>query len=351
MTILSDVKTSANRWTALDGLRGIMAIFVFLAHVDYDIFPGPIIFMDTFFILSSFLITRLLLKDWQTQGHINFKKFYIRRAKRLFPALLIVVLATTAVTYFYFGQSTDRMLHVLGSLFYFSNWLRAFEIPHEGFLGHTWSLSIEEQYYLAWPVMLAFFLRHHWQGKKLMFALLGIIIFSMTWRAYLSLNGASIHRTYNGTDVRLDSLAIGALLALNFSAIWLQKWLKFFSRASVIWLLILSLAVGIFNVDYRESSWYIWQQSCFQLISFALIMGLLQSPENFGLKAVFQNPVIVYLGTICYGIYLWHYPLLIFGVEIFHLNNWDKVLFCGAATLIFATISYFLIERPVLRSK
>jgi peptidoglycan/LPS O-acetylase OafA/YrhL len=351
MTTFSDAKTSATRWTALDGLRGIMAIFVFLAHVDYDLFPGPIIFMDTFFILSSFLITRLLLKDWQEHGHINFAKFYIRRAKRLFPALLLVVIATTTVTYFYFGQGADRMLHVLGALFYFSNWLRALEIPHEGVLGHTWSLSIEEQYYLVWPVMLAFFLRQHWKEKKLMLTLLGIIIFSMAWRAYLSLHGASIHRTYNGTDVRLDSLAIGAILALNFNALWLQKWLKFFSNANVIWLLILTLAVGIFTVDYRVSSWYVWQQSCYQLISLALIMGLLQSPEDFGLKVFFQNPIIVYLGTVCYGIYLWHYPLLIVGVEVFQLNNWDKVLFCGAATIIFATISYFLVERPVLRAK
>lgn len=351
MTRLSDVNTSANRWSALDGLRGIMAIFVFLAHVDYEMFPGPIIFMDTFFIMSSFLITRLLLKDWQTHGHINFKKFYVRRAKRLFPALFIVVLATTGLTYFYLGQGAERMLHVMGAVFYFSNWLRAFEIPHEGYLGHTWSLSIEEQYYMVWPVLLLICLRGRWQGKKLMYLLFGIAIFSAVWRAYLSMKGASIDRTYNGTDVRLDSLAVGAILALNFNAIWLQRWLRFFSQAWVIWLLILTLAVGMFTVDYRESSWYVWQQPCYLLISLALIMGLLQSPKNFGLKIVFQNSVIVYLGTICYGIYLWHYPVLIAGSEIFHLNNWNKVLFCGVTTIILATVSYFLIERPVLRSK
>lgn len=326
-------------------------MFVFLAHVEYDLFPGSILYMDTFFIMSSFLITRLLLKDWQTLGSINFKKFYIRRAKRLFPALVLLVLATTAFTYFYYGRGVGEMLHVLGALFYFSNWLRALEIPHDGILGHTWSLSIEEQYYLIWPVLFSFCLHKRWQGKKLLILLTAICVLSSAWRAYLTLQGASIDRTYNGTDVRLDSLALGAIFALNYQASWMQKCFELFSKVWLIWLLLIAMAVGGALVDYRDPNWYIWQQPCYALISLALMIGLLQCPDSFGLKFIFQNRVSVYLGTICYGIYLWHYPILVVGAEVFHLSNWSKILFCGGATLALASLSYHLIEKPLLNAK
>ncbi|WP_188567745.1 acyltransferase family protein [Undibacterium terreum] len=340
-----------NRWTAFDGLRGIMAIFVFLAHVDYDVFSGPVIFMDTFFILSSFLITRLLLKDWSEHKRINFKAFYIRRAKRLFPALLAVTVATTAVTYFYWGRGFSQMLHVAAALFYFTNWIRAFEIPHDYYLGHTWSLSIEEQYYLIWPVLLALSLNRGWYGKKLTYWLVAVACISAAWRAYLAINGASIHRTYNGTDVRLDSLALGAILAINLESPWMEKLSQIFSKTWMIWLLIITLLVGMFAVDFREMKWHVWQQAFYELISLALIIGLLQNPQQLGLRAVFQNRVIVYLGTICYGIYLWHYPILLVGEQIFKFEPLLRALLCGALTIMLASLSYFLLERPVLRSK
>lgn len=350
MTISSDVKAPAIRWTALDGLRGIMTLFVFLAHIDYDLFPGSIIYMDTFFIMSSFLITRLLFKDWQISGFINFKKFYIRRAKRLFPALVLLVLATIPFTYFYLSND-DQILHVFGALFYFSNWLRALGIPHNGILGHTWSLSIEEQYYLIWPVLFALCLHKQWQGRKLLLLMLTICIASASWRAYLALNGATIDRTYNGTDVRLDSLALGVIFALNYNTEWMQKCFKLFAKIWLIWLLLIAMAIGGAIVDYRDVNWYVWQQPCYELISLALMIGLLQRPENWGLKIIFQNPVSVYLGTICYGIYLWHYPVLVFGTEIFHLTNWSKALFCGGITLALASLSYHFVEKPLLNAK
>ncbi len=351
ISVNAPLKLTANRWTALDGLRGIMAFFVFLAHVDYDVFPGPIIFMDTFFLMSSFLITKLLFKDWRVTGRINFKKFYIRRAKRLFPALLAVVLVTTLVTYFYFGRGLKQMLHVVGALFYFMNWLRALEIPSDYYLGHTWSLSIEEQYYMVWPVVLALSLRQSWYGKKLSWCLVGIIIFCVAWRSAMAVKGFSVPRLYNGTDMRLDSLALGALLAINYDAAWMQRWNRLFSRPWLIWLFIITLLIGMVTVDFRHKQWYIWQQPCYELISLALMIGLLQNPQQWGLKFVFQNRVIVYIGTICYGVYLWHYPILLMGEQILHLSGLLLALVCGPITVMLASISYFVLERPVLQSK
>lgn len=342
---------SAGRWTALDGLRGIMAIWVFMSHVNYDRYPGPIIFMDTFFLMSSFLITRLLLKDWTQNGRIDFKGFYIRRLKRLYPALLFVAVATTAFTYFYLHQGFARMLHVLGAVFYFSNWLRALQIPHEFYLGHTWSLAIEEQYYLSWPLLLYAMLRFKWRPGTMLAVLLAVALASALWRASMALQGANIERTYNGTDMRLDGLAVGAILALGWGTEWAQRWSREFAKPWVVWLLILTIGMGVAVVDFRTVNWYVWQQPAYAMLSLMLVMALLQNPTRWGLRAVFQNRAIVYLGTVCYGVYLWHYPILVFGASVFELGEWTRVLVCGALTVTLASLSYFWVEQPLLHGR
>ena len=339
-----------SRWTALDGLRGIMTCFVFLSHVNYDVFPGSIVYMDTFFIMSSFLITRLLLKDWERHGEIRFKEFYIRRMKRLFPALFVVVAATTAVTYFYWHRGIDQMLHVLAALFYFTNWIRAFDIPSDYYLGHTWSLSIEEQYYLLWPVILAACLKASWKEKGFNMLLIFVIVFTVIWRSYLALHGASVHRTYDGTDMRLDSLALGALIAINFKSDWLQAFSRIVARPLIMWLSVIVLLCSVFLVDFRETQWYVWQEVCFEFISVCLLLGFLQKPEGMMFKKIFQSRVAVYLGTICYGIYLWHYPILLAGEQIFHLDEWSRAFVCWLATVSLASLSYYILERPILQA-
>lgn len=340
-----------SRWTALDGLRGIMTVCVFIAHVNYDWLPGPILFMDTFFMMSSFLITRLLLKDWHRAGTLHIRQFYLRRVRRLYPALLLVIAATTAMTYFYYGRGVDQMLHVAGALFYFSNWLRALAIPHDPVLGHTWSLSIEEQFYLVWPLLLWLCLRLRCDGRRLFFLLLGVAVAAAAWRAELAAQGAPIFRTYNGTDMRLDSLALGAMLAIGFDWPLMRRCAAWVSRFWVMWPLVGLLGYGAALVDFRTPQWYIWQQPLYCLASLALILGLLENSRGGLLNYLLQNPLAVYLGTICYGVYLWHFPVLWILSDIFKLSDWDKVLICGPITLACASISYFFIERPLLRIK
>lgn len=358
----STAQAPSGRWPALDGMRGLMTVGVFTAHISYTWLPGAILFMDSFFMMSSFFITRLLMKDWYRKGRIDFRSFYIRRVKRLYPALILMVLPVAAFASFYMGHDWKRMLNVAGTLFYFNNWLRAFEVPHEGYLGHTWSLSIEEQYYLLWPAVFAAGL---WIGARrsitadgegargidlrFWIPVLGsVVAASMAWRTWLAISGASWMRMYNGTDMRLDSLALGALLALVFDTRAVQVACERLARPWLVWLMVGLMVAGAMKVNVYAPQWYAWQQPLFVLLSLALIMSFLKTPTAWGLGFVFQNPVSLYLGAICYGLYLWHYPLIYICYSVFNLTIWQCLAICGPLALSLASLSYHWVELPAL---
>lgn len=339
------------RYKSLDGLRGIMTLFVFIAHVNYNLFPGAIIFMDTFFIMSSFFITRLLLNDLKFFKNIDFNKFYSRRFKRLLPALAIMLLTLVVFEKIANVFHWQNYLHVFAAVFYFTNWIRALSIPHFGTLGHTWSLSIEEQFYLFWPIVLHFIYRYKSSKKTAMFLLICIIIFTFSWRGFQAFSGVSFDRLYNGTDMRLDSLSFGAILALCYDAEIIIKFKKICSHVVSLIILILLMTIGGLFTHCQTVEWYLWQEPLYELISLGLIVGLTESNGNLLVGLIFENPVSVYLGKICYGFYLWHYPILIYFGKMFSPNIFPKFLFCLPATLVVAAISYELIESPLLNNK
>lgn len=344
-------------------MRGMMTVGVFFAHISYQWLPGAILFMDGFFMMSSFFITRLLMKDWRRKGRIDFRSFYVRRVKRLYPALVAMVLPIALFAAIYLGHGLDRMNNVFGALFYYGNWLRALEIPHEGYLGHTWSLSIEEQYYLLWPAIFAAGLA--WSSGRRKSAvgesahrpislrfwvplLVSVVLMTMAWRSWLALSGAPWVRMYNGTDMRLDSLALGALLALTFDARPVQWACAQLARPWLVWIMVAIMVAGAFSVDVTAMRWYAWQQTSFVLLQTVLIMSFLKTPERWGLRSAFQNPVSLYLGAICYGLYLWHYPLIWISYAVFNLSVLQALAICGPAALLLASLSYHFIELPAL---
>jgi peptidoglycan/LPS O-acetylase OafA/YrhL len=357
--------TASARWPALDGMRGLMTVGVFLAHISYNWLPGAILFMDSFFMMSSFFITRLLMKDWLRNGRLDFKAFYVRRFKRLYPAMVAMVVVVVLFVALYLGHGTDRMLNVAGTLLYFGNWLRALQVPHEIYLGHTWSLSIEEQYYIAWPAVFALGLAFAGSRRKhdaidkppapqinldFWIPVLSLVAFAcVAWRFSLARSGAPWERLYNGTDMRLDSLALGALLALTFDAAAVQRACTFLARPWLVWLMVATMLAGALNVDVRTMNWYAWQQPLFVLLSLALIMSILKTPSGWGLRFLFQNPVSLYLGAICYGLYLWHYPLIWGAYTVFNLGVWQCLAITAPMSLALASLSYHFIELPALK--
>lgn len=341
-----------------------MTVGVFVAHINYNWLPGSVLFMDTFFMMSSFFITRLLIKDWRRHGRLNFKAFYVRRVRRLFPALLLMVTAVVAFMYLYLGQGWTKMLNVAGALFYFMNWLRALDIPHEPFLGHTWSLSIEEQFYMAWPILLWVSLWVHtrrrpgvtsgdFKSASMVGAGLlgGLVLLIFAWRAYLTFQGATVPRLYNGTDMRVDSLALGALLALTLDTPTVQRWCHALARPWLVWAMLALFFAGGLTVNYMDRQWYLWQQSAFSCLSVILLMSFIKEPDGWGLKFALQNPLSLYLGSICYGVYLWHSPLIEAGRIVFGLNIWTNLAICAPLTLALAALSYRFVELPALKGK
>ena len=147
---------------ALDGIRGIAIICVMIMHSGFKLFKGGFIGVDIFFVLSGFLITYLLVREYDRHDEqVNLKAFYARRALRLGPALILMLIGNSLWGIFFFtpAESMSNLEDALIALFYMANWARAFEIHAPRFLGHTWSLSIEEQFYILWPMIFLLLMR------------------------------------------------------------------------------------------------------------------------------------------------------------------------------------------------
>lgn len=333
---------------SLDGARGLMTLGVLAAHLHYYWYPGAIIFMDTFFLMSSYLITSLLIKDRDSLGKVNFRRFYARRIRRLLPAL-VAMLAVYTVAVLMLGRPwAPERRAILATLFYFMNWARAFEWPMSPYLGHAWSLSIEEQFYALWPLL--FTLLIPWRGRPGRVALLLVVLAAASagWRWWLAGEGAGLARMYNGTDVRLDGLCLGAALA------FVRKGCPWLSSAQVVRVLGLALpAIALvlfvwgFHASYYDRQWYLWQSQVCMLLSLLLVAGLVLCPRT-ALHPLLEAAPTVYLGQICYGLYIWHHPIFLIMEDHLKIGLATRVFVGVPLTFLAAALSYRFIELPFI---
>jgi peptidoglycan/LPS O-acetylase OafA/YrhL len=334
---MNDVAASSNgdgRIPQLDGLRAIAVLLVFVYHVWGIRLPGGHVGVDIFFVLSGYLITTILLNELDATGTISFRSFYWRRLLRLTPAFFLLLAFYAAIYPAVFGW--DHLIAAPSSL-YVMNWIRAFHLGPEGFLGHTWSLAIEEQFYLMWPLVLLFIARlgKTWLRASLCLAIIGI----MAWRLDLFLHGATVDRLYNGFDTRSDSLFVGCLLACSplFSSIVARVW-------PIATALILAEALTL----HYDSP--LLPEGLFTLtaLASASIISSLLSPTKNLLQIVLRTRPLVRLGEISYGFYLWHYiftaPLTAMHVRSFVVASIALPLTLGAAWL-----SFNYVEKPFLK--
>ncbi|EFC82045.1 acyltransferase [Parafrankia sp. EUN1f] len=201
---------------ALDGVRALAMLCVLVFHMDA--LPGGYLGVDVFFVLSGFLITRQLLAERDRTGRVSLPMFYLRRAYRLLPAFwLLALVGFTAVVVLGAGTAGERdeFLHTLAAaMLYVNNYFQVVQQnTGAGWLGHTWSLSLEEQFYLLWPLLLLVLCRRPWIDRRLPAVLLGGVVAVMLWRDVLNASGASGTRTYFGLDTRADALLVGCALA------------------------------------------------------------------------------------------------------------------------------------------
>jgi peptidoglycan/LPS O-acetylase OafA/YrhL len=339
----------------LDGVRGVAVLVVMIFHATQTISPrGGFIGVDVFFVLSGFLITSLIVQEYDRFSSLNFKNFYIRRFLRLGPALLLFLFAfcVASVILVSHSKAKSNMVDALIALFYVANWARVFGIHPPDYLGHTWSLSIEEQFYLLWPVTLVAMLRM-WKNRWLV-TLAACLLALASWglRIYLTLGGAGIDRLYEGLDTRADSLMIGSALGIALASGLLSATVK---NALSRWLSLaglLATAVLVYvclNVGFTDRQMYYWIFFAVELATAVLILHLLVN-RGGPLHWLLSLRWIVWIGSISYGLYLWHYPIFRWMQDAKYTST-DVIIYGSLVTFVLAVSSFYLMERPLLKLK
>ncbi|MFZ1324430.1 MAG: acyltransferase [Candidatus Contendobacter sp.] len=338
----------------LDGLRGIAILSVMLFHTDAPFLKGGFLGVDLFFVLSGFLITSLLVAEFDTYGTISLKDFYIRRILRLIPALMLLLLVFCLLSFLLLTSEKANRNYVdaLISLAYVSNWARAFSMHPPDYLGHTWSLSIEEQFYILWPIVLLCLLRVSTRRFYIVLFAIATAIISWILRVSFLESGATLERLYNGLDTRADALMAGcavgtALMSGLLTSKKPRKNLVLFNLTALVSFGVLC-AFLIFG-DWRATFLYQFGFIIIELLAVILIIDVLTNPKSI-IRKFLEIKELVWVGSISYGLYLWHYP--IFRI-MFELNyGWSIVLIIGfPVTFAVAVASYFLMEKPILKLK
>ncbi len=338
----------------LDGLRTVAVVLVLVYHVarteELPFLPGGFVGVDVFFVLSGFLITTLLLREHATTGAIDLRRFYVRRLWRLYPALLLVSAVTAAAIALaprVFGLAPASPAEALVALSYGMSWWSGLELTGGPYLlGLTWSLSVEEHFYLLWPLLLLALLR---RGGGLR-AVVGVAGLANAWPAVLWLAGADPDRLYYLPDSRFAQLltgcALATLLLRRDAPSGLGRLSRAFSPAAALTALT-ALAVAALN-GHRTDAWY-WLGGMQVLgLGAAAVIGSLVLHADSRLSAALRWGPLPVLGLWSYGIYLWHLPLIRLAQPV--LGDTLAVA-TGAALLAVpvAAASYLFVEQPVLR--
>lgn len=338
---------------ALDGIRALSVLAVIAYHFNYGWARGGFLGVDAFFVLSGFLITTLLVSEFREHDTIRLVAFWLRRARRLLPALLLVLLfvalytRTSAATWQRTGFRNDG----LASLFYVANWRFIFtkQSYFELFTGssplrHMWSLAVEEQFYLVWPLVVLLCMRVGRGRLRVLTTLCvagtvaSIVVMASTY------NAADPTRAYFGTDARAHSLLIGALLSMLLLARNATSQARRVVQPLGV-VAAVAIVIAWTRVAGTTGGYYRGGSALYAVAVAVVIAAALQGGVLGGLLAV--GP-LAWIGRISYGLYLWHWPIDVWltagraGIHGTALN-----LFRLGVTFAAATLSYYLVERPI----
>jgi peptidoglycan/LPS O-acetylase OafA/YrhL len=334
----------------LDGIRGIAVLGVMAVHAapQSAYTQWGYLGVDVFFTLSGFLITAVLLQEWSETGSIDFRNFYARRALRLLPALSLLLLASLLPVNPI--SAMERVKAALIALFYSANWVRAFAPDVRlAALGHTWSLSIEEQFYLLWPIALITILRFEALRKRVVPILVIAVFACATWRLFLWSEGRSPLRLYNGLDTRADSLLAGCALSVMLAFGVLKPGFAMKKAANLLALIAMPLVLMIFISEWHDDFMLVAGYSVVAVLSAALIFAVVRASST-RLSGILSFPPLVWTGRISYGLYLWHYPVFEY-VRGRGLPRPLALLGMYGSVFLVAALSFYCVERPFLRMK
>ncbi|WP_414045210.1 acyltransferase family protein [Macrococcus equi] len=340
----------------LDGMRAIAVVAIIIFHLNPKWLPGGFLGVDTFFIISGYLITTLLIKEYEIKQTINLAHFWYKRIKRLLPPVLFMMFIVVQYIIFFDRELLYQIKKdMLAALFYVSNWwyifdgLDYFQSLEPRPLKHLWSLAIEEQFYLFFPFILLLLFKFMKKKSKIFIVFFVVSIISMAIMWILFNPSLSISRIYFGTDTRLQTLLLGAMLAL----IWPAYKLKEHPPKYVVWFIdVIGLIGFLFLIRsffvFTEHSASVFQGGLYVLGIFTLLFIMASvHPETF-ISKVLSLPVLTWIGRYSYSLYLWHYPIIVLMQSHFIQGQipWYVHIFSILLTVIMAVISYHFIEQP-----
>ena len=341
----------------IDALRALAVLAVFLYHAGVGWMPGGFLGVDVFFVISGYLITSLLLSEFRRGGHVNLWKFWLRRARRLLPAVGVLIAVTMVVAAIVVPEQMPQLRgDAISSLGYFANWHFIFEhqsyfeqFQRPSLFRHLWSLSVEEQFYLFWPLVFAAGMSLFGRRRLLLGVLAGALAsVALAWILFEP--GSAVSRVYYGTDTHAVGLLAGVALALVWSPSALRR------ATPGRWAGPVLDAVGVFAVAFVVLSFlrvhdydlalyhggYLWLA-----LFTALLVAVLAHPAA-RLGGLLAQPPMVWLGLRSYSFYLWHWPVLVLtrpGIDV-SLPRGVLVPLQLLAVLALADLSYRYVERP-----
>ncbi|WP_338875443.1 acyltransferase [Spirosoma sp. SC4-14] len=336
----------------LDGVRGIAALLVMLVHGGHGRFEGGWVGVDLFFVLSGYLITSLLQNEYQKTDSIDFRKFYARRALRLFPALLIGILLCNMIWPYWFRTGGgNRTIANLASLLYVNNCIPG---NLSGPLGHLWSLSVEEHFYLFWPLIVSLFVFRIRFTSRLWFVGILIAVVSI-FRIYVYRLGDPTFGLFALDSYRFTFCRIDAILLGSGLAIYLKHSSKptDSSKASPVALICLLGLLAIVATTIKRDN-VLWNEGGFiltDLICLLIVVTAIRLPDQW----LLTNKLIRWVGTRSYGLYVYHIPIF-FAFELFREPHSTSNLLIitvlrFAVSGLVAELSYRYIEQPILKHK
>lgn len=344
----------------IDGLRAISVLAVIAYHFNLQWAQGGLLGVGVFFVLSGYLITDQILLEWKMNNRLSISDFWWKRFRRLLPAMIFMLIA---VALWLLITDSTRLLSLQGdifsSIFYMNNWYLIFhKVSYfESFgpaspIGHLWSLSIEEQFYIIWPLVLCLGLRRSpRRGRVMLYILISIFLSAMAM-AVLFVPGTDPSRVYYGTDTRAFAILTGAALAVGWPS-WKMSGKISSSGRSMLDItgglgLLIILAL-IFRTNEYDDSLYPFGFLFLSVVS-AAVIGVLAHPAS-RLGGILGCRLLVWIGKRSYSLYIWHYPVII----LMNTNAANgeigitQILLQITVILVLSIFSYKYIEEPIRR--
>ena len=349
---------------SIDSLRAIAVIAVIIYHIDANYLPGGFLGVDLFFVLSGYLISSLIIKEYKSTGTVNLYNFYVRRARRLLPAVYFMITVVLIIITLFNGVLLKKSyLDALFGYIYSSNWWYIFhKLDYFDSFGsqspfkHLWSLAIEEQFYMFFPLIFLIFNRKSKSNnsnsklnKNFIYVVLSLILVSLIAHILLfDIN--NINRIYFGTDTRAFSLLVGVVGAILYpmdrlSERTTKKDNMIYSIVSLVSILVL---IGIMINTSEYNTWL--YRGGFLLVAIIGLIIIISSGRQYTfMSKLLSFKPFVFIGKISYSLYLWHFPILVVTTPVSEIGNPNLLYVTLRIVLIFlvATGSYMFVETPI----